>query len=609
MEWRFRRRQRGIIRHNSNENEFFDADEVGRSDALVREAIQNSLDARVDRSNGTAIVKFRFVPPGRLHFDSYVRALKPRLEACELWHAEAGLSGTGALIIEDFGTTGLTGSTADDAEGNFAYFWRCIGESGKSGPSGGRWGVGKRVFTDASHLCSVFGLTVRNSDMKQMLMGQAVLKGHQYDEVQYLPHAFYAKFEADEFQMPSEDHSEIERFKDIFGIERLDREPGLSLVIPCPDEEISERGLIEAAILNYFFPILTRRLVVEVNNQAIDSNTIEELIATVSPARVRQTFRTSEIKALFRFIRDAHSASENGDTELILARSLVGPLGKALFDDRTFGALAKSFHSQELVAVRVPLGVTKRGNPKQNTWFDLYLRLEAEGTGGTDVYVRGNLTLPEEHWLRSTDVFGMLIANEGPISEFLGDAERPSHKKWTASKEDWKRKYVGAVPLLGAVRKSLRDLVEALNINEDELDHDILGAFFSTPTLKDDESKQKKRKSRKPPKKLPKQQPQIVQTYRVDGGFRVSATSNADAGKFPKIVNVRVAYDTSRGNPFKRYRDFDFQLNTAPIEIDAVSARVLKRKSNSLQFEAQSIDFVVTVTGFDSNRDLRVQVH
>lgn len=98
-----------MVRHNSHENEFFDADEIGKADALVRETIQNSLDARIDRVDGSAHVQFRLLKPGQAAFLEYVRDLKPRLEACGLWHEQEGLDSTGALVIEDYGTTGLTG--------------------------------------------------------------------------------------------------------------------------------------------------------------------------------------------------------------------------------------------------------------------------------------------------------------------------------------------------------------------------------------------------------------------------------------------------------------------------------------------------------------------
>lgn len=608
MEWQFHERRPGMVRHNSHESEFFDADEIGRSDALVRETLQNSLDARSDRDDGMAHVQFRLLKSGRTKFDQYVRDLRPRLTACGLWHDDAGLDGTGALVIEDYGTAGLTGSVADDATGNFAYFWRCIGESGKSGSEGGRWGVGKRVFTDASNLCAVFGYTVREDDGRRMLMGQAVLKNHTLESSNYVPHGFFANFDEDGLQLPSESNDDISAFKNVFGLERKN-EPGLSLVIPCPDAAITERGLIEATVFNYFYPILTNHLFVEINDIEIGARTIDRIIDGIDPQRIRKVFRIDDVTRLFNFIRDAQKLRNEYPDGFLTANSLRGPLTKNSFDAAQLEMLNRRYMDEELIAVRIPVQIKKQDEDKeQSTNFDVFLRMEPEGASGNDIYVRGNLTLPEERWLQNTGATGMLVANESLISEFLGDAEKPSHKKWTESKEDWKRTYEGAVQLLRAIRKAVRDLARLLDVPEERVDRDALREFFSKPGFSEKPKKRKKRRSPEPPSPLPPRHPQVVESYKVEGGFCVRAAKTAQLADFPRIINIKVAYDRSKGNPFLHYREFDFRLHMAPIAIEEDGAKITRKRPNSLLLTAESPEFKVTVTGFDPERDLRVQV-
>ncbi len=71
------------------------------------------------------------------------------------------------LVIEDFGTRGLTGDPhvdpelepASDIKNDFFYFWRNVGRSNKGEVDRGRWGLGKAVFTVASRIRTIFGIT------------------------------------------------------------------------------------------------------------------------------------------------------------------------------------------------------------------------------------------------------------------------------------------------------------------------------------------------------------------------------------------------------------------------------------------------------------------
>ena len=56
------------------------------------------------------------------------------------------------LVIEDSRTIGLTGDPLDEEKGNFARFFRWIGESDKHGLDIGRFGLGKAVFPMGSQI-------------------------------------------------------------------------------------------------------------------------------------------------------------------------------------------------------------------------------------------------------------------------------------------------------------------------------------------------------------------------------------------------------------------------------------------------------------------------
>ena len=191
-QWDFKARRRCDRMRDSANEAFFTADSLENlSDALVREGIQNSLDA-ADRgaSNVREVtVRIRFVPcatPDVRHYlvglfssarQNFERGLAhPKLD---------GLFGEdcGYLVFEDFGMRGLTGNVEEwrleRAEQNaFFSFFRAEGRSAKTGENLGRWGIGKQVFPTASRLHAMLGLTVRNESPKRVLMGSAVVRTH-----------------------------------------------------------------------------------------------------------------------------------------------------------------------------------------------------------------------------------------------------------------------------------------------------------------------------------------------------------------------------------------------------------------------------------------------
>jgi hypothetical protein len=113
--WKFKELETGMPERDPRETEFFRL--PGPSEVLVREIIQNSLDAKRNDEPWSQ-VRFTFGSVKRREIDQYLDGLIPHLAACELnlpdLTREASLH---FLTIEDFGTTGLDGATGALAPG------------------------------------------------------------------------------------------------------------------------------------------------------------------------------------------------------------------------------------------------------------------------------------------------------------------------------------------------------------------------------------------------------------------------------------------------------------------------------------------------------------
>ena len=194
-QWEFKPLIPGYTNRNPIHGEFFAADAISDPGmALVREGIQNSLDARRDGepvlvrilfSDGENAAKPQDVDPYFAGAWDHLHAADNGLHPDDLPQPDATCP---FFLFEDFGTTGLEGDPAqafhsrNGAKNHFYYFFRAEGQSDKDATDRGRWGVGKQVFPRSSRISTVFGLTVRNSDGQRLLMGKSVLLQHYVDE-------------------------------------------------------------------------------------------------------------------------------------------------------------------------------------------------------------------------------------------------------------------------------------------------------------------------------------------------------------------------------------------------------------------------------------------
>ena len=245
--WFFKEIERGIPERNPRETEFFRINAPG--EAVVREFIQNSLDAR--KNQEPIKVKISFHSTRRENVSIFLEdTLISHLNACGLLEGREYPEEVPYILLEDFNTTGLEGPYKPDArEGDFYNFWWREGISQKTGQRAGRWGLGKTTFHIVSKIRTFWGLTVRG-DGKILLMGKALLKTHSLNEKRY---HYFGCFSLED-SMPVEDNSILSRFRNSFAISRNDTETGLSVIIPLPVDEINFDSIRKGVILHYYYP-------------------------------------------------------------------------------------------------------------------------------------------------------------------------------------------------------------------------------------------------------------------------------------------------------------------------------------------------------------------
>lgn len=600
-DWEFEEVPASLVEQELTQRDQFNNDEVELAEALVREVIQNSTDA--SSGSGPVVVRFAvrsFTGTRSSELQGYFAKLRRHLTACGTDATALDRNDARVLVIEDFSTRGLTGNPGDLDNDNFHNFWRRHGKSVKAGKSGGRWGLGKLVFSTSSEIRAFFGLTVRTGDATPLLMGQAVLSNHILDGKRHPAHGFwFGARAADKLQMPVSDPATVSAFCKLTGVARTN-EPGLSLVIPYLSANITEQTIVAGVIRNYYFPVLAGKLTVYVGSVLINQRTFHDVAGRVTTgsgsagANIPLKFVEEVSRALSAAPGVDASSALNGEG-----------LDASSFASDALALMKKTFGEGRLLHVRVPVRLKPKGSENIISYVDLFLKSLPEGAKPFALFARGSITVPAEmRYFSGAHAYGAMVAAHEGVAAFLGDAENPAHTAWNANAEKLAARWRTPSQALRHIRHALRNLYGLVAERVEHEDKNALVDFFS---LVDHSQSSKGRKSRTKPKIpiLPKREKAITIQAR-SGGFAVLPGPGAQNWEFPKIVDVRVAYDIIGGDGFKRHSKFDFDLTGKEINIESENVEVTAVRANKLRLAVASPDFSLKASGFDTNRDLLV---
>lgn len=600
-------------------SEFFSSEAIKDSaDALVRESIQNSLDARTGRGPVTVRIILESEPaerPFRDVQDDLFGSLSPHVlaERNGLEQRFEPRIPAPFVAIEDFGTSGLEGDptphTPQPGERNdFFAFFRAEGWTNKGEESMGRWGIGKTVFPRSSQMNGLVGWTIRASDNRSLLMGRCILKGHYVQSHFYLPHGQFGDVN-DNGVMPVESPGFIRRVKDAFRLTR-DHEPGLSVVVPHIDpEEITGPALIGAVVRNYFYPVLTGELVVVVSINGIDTIIDDDTLSQHAMALDSEQHR---VMALAKW----QLAEPDGVISQIPPPTGAGgpnweaveiPLAQLI-------SWRERYLAGSPLAFRVHVTVRPKVGDPVPSHMDVILQRVGEGVSGRPVYIREGIVITDARGRKVPGVVAIVHAAQGALANLLGDSENVAHTIWARDTKGFKEAYTYANMYLEYVKSAPAALVRLLSEGDKDEDAHLLERFFGIDieeepeTLPDEDVPKKAEGETKTPKPKP-DVPRRLTRYsltKVAGGFTLVNTAD---GELPEGLRVRVAYNVRRGNPLKKYHQADFQIGVGSVRIsESAGLTVVNVRKNEILVRVAEKPFKLAVEGFDERRDLVVRV-
>jgi hypothetical protein len=626
MQWYYQEHRPGDTTREPIQGEFFATEAITNSaEALVREGIQNSLDAR--RNGQTVRVRIRLSGP-----DEFVSAedLAPLLK--EGWpHLRAPRNGLRELPLldspcpyltfEDFGTTGLEGDpgqwhkVAGQKNGFFAFF-RAEGYSDKGEMDRGRWGVGKTVFPRASRISTFWGLTVRMSDRKGLLMGRAILKSHELGDHRFVPDGYFGVRQENGLTLPVTREEVLKPFCDTFQLERSTK-PGLSIVVPWYDTDgITPEALLEAVVRGYFVPILTGDLSVVIidpdgTSHELTGNRLLPAVREIGGQLAADMVPLIELAAWGReAVGQSRFTTLNRPPETGRLR-----WDKVLMPAGHLPGLRTSLEAGQRIAIRVPMPIREKRSTLVWSFFDVYLARDGTDERARPVFVREGIIVSDVRSPLTRNTRALVVVDDKPLATLLGDSENPAHTQWQKDGSNYKGKYKYGEENIRFVVNSVHEIMQLIVGANQEADRSLLVDLFSLPAAASDSDAVRTRgraPTRKPdgpllPPPVHPLEPQ-QRSYRVSrirGGFTVVAGD----GQPPTALEIRAAYDVRRGSALGKWNPADFQFGRAPIRIEEEKGlEIVEYADNRMVVRVTAPEFRLGVTGFDENRDLYVRV-
>lgn len=650
FEWHFSKVNPRFKNREATQGEFFACDTPLRS--FIREAIQNSLDAKIPGSDAPVAVRIflsgdqQSLPPATAK--RYFKGGWPHFcaDGSGLRNAPQSDEPCRFLVYEDSGTTGLTGDVDQFHEvagrkNPFYYFFRAEGQSNKLETGRGRWGLGKFVFPRSSRIRSFFALTVRYDDGRRLLVGQSILRSHHVDGKSYTPDGWFGeKPGKKEAPSPVEDADFADRFERDFCLER-GRDPGLSVVIPFCDSAWDAIGVASSVIQDYFSAIMNDELVVTVEGP--DTQLVIQSHSIIDVLDLCGDDVRSQMQPLLDLALWARQQRKTDQLVALNRKPSKGPPRWSAKDlvQSEFTAIRRQFITSGRIALRIPVSVQARGRDVRDSHFDVFLQRCESTSQRRPIFIREGIVISNVRSRLIRDVSALVMVDDAPLATFLGDAENPAHTEWQEEISHFKGKYVNGAAVLRFVRNTVPDLCQLLAEETDEQDSELLLDVFSigpngsnagaaaglrTVGFETRTSRTGNQSLAGLTGKSAVRRGKPFRIARRKGGFRISgstikagsggradtasqqaATENNNSASASLQIEIQVAYDRRSGSALRNFSPTDFHLAQAPLAINAMNVAYQITSPNSLKIMPNSPQFQLTVSGFDINRDLFVK--
>jgi|SRR5690554_566343 len=273
MKWNYSKLSPGFDYQGIRDGDIEEFDKT-RYQSVIRESIQNSLDARLDFTQPVQ-VKFNFFELNKVEHQN-IAEIETHIKACLDWKraneddkelirqmlAETQGSTYSCLEISDYNTKGMKADTTFDA---FARS-RNVSDKSSAGSAGSK-GMGKAAFFAISYLRSILVSSIYYEKQEKLFQGISRIATHIKDGELYNYKGFY-----------STDFKPEDSF-DKLPMRFVRKQSGTSIfVIGLWPEENRLHIMKKELVNNFWLAIYEGELEVEINGEVINKNNVYKLV-------------------------------------------------------------------------------------------------------------------------------------------------------------------------------------------------------------------------------------------------------------------------------------------------------------------------------------------
>lgn len=628
--WRFAEVPIGIKNRNPVQDEFFNSSEaLTEISSLIRESIQNSLDANISDSKIPVSLKFTLGSLDKSVTNKYFHGLQK--------HLSVGIPGSknpldekrcNYLIVEDFNTSGLLGDSRKDqlsvgdtpSDNSYHFFVWAEGSSAKNEGNRGRWGIGKIVFPRLSNIKTFFVLSKRNKinapcGREEILIGMSTLKGHALDGKNYQPDGWWANYDNVNSVPGPVDNFVIEDFKLDWGVKRTSQN-GLSILIPYIPAFINKDLIRDCVIREYFIAIIQGLLEVEISDHEktyvlSKDNLRRECENLGEEERIVNSKSRDEMLCLIDIVAETR---ENTDCKfnLQISEEFPNSWNSLNFDPKDADSAVNLLDTGQTVSCNISLTVPSRQGSEQKDSYRVYIR-RVQDARASAVFSREGIVIPSANSNLIRDHLILVIINSGPLANLLADAEGPAHEKWSEKTDKFRQNYPPSkgTQVLKFVKKSPIELLFKIRGSGTEKDSTTFSSFFPLPGSLLSGNIGKSAKSReegdRPDDSATLNFTSNPKSFLVDespNGFSIKSTGD-NPTLIGKKIYLNIAYKVRSGDAFSKWQIEDFDLSKNKPRLDGT---LLKKVSgNKAILEITGRKFKAVWGGFDPLRDLDIK--
>ena len=597
---------RDTVKRAPMEKQNFRADNVDNTENFVRELIQNALDANDQSSPKPVSVKIKTVNIKNEHKSIYNNIFSSKIRRFLTDSKDIKKPyehNYKALVISDYGTTGLDGDIYDSGElstqnaSNWIKYFHTVGKgSGTSKTNGlGSANQGKVAIWALSSVWCILGISkirggITRFQGKCLLSDNVNLSNTKFRECD----AFYRKHNY-EFTV---EENEISTFNEVFQIENRDRyDLGTDFVL-LEAHEFDESKVQESIIQNWSIPIFEGKLEIKINDKSINKYNIEELIK-----ENHENLKSISLEFL-KFCLKARSSDRENIIKYKLKRDLPDKffeeriLRKEFFENEiTEKELMDQIFDNKIVEIEFQPTIRYKNQSPFIDRFSVFITKKSSNdnseNGSQGLMMRMEQILWDEHSFclqaaKTRDDIYVLISSRSPrISNLLTHFEVPTHRKFLEKLPDFNNQNIpytknNAINNLRLFKKSANKTLYFLFDGEIKEDPSFLHSLFPDEFLNKEGSKKNKKPKditkpddgtdpALPPIDLPPSLPKAIIINQEEGKGNIQITSTKDyifneGDKF--IVTLAADCPEGTGNPFSEYTRFDFDLRKCTVAIE-----------------------------------------